>query len=106
MSDVIWIHYARPRTPWYELEDSERQAHQARFAEVRAESERNGGDHQGLFHVRGNGDYSSVEVWRFPDADAAFAHWARMTDAEYARWFAFSNNVGLNAHATDGQAQA
>lgn len=97
MSDVVWIHYARPRTPWYELDEAERQARLARFAQAREQSMRSGGEHQGTFHVRGSSDYSSVEMWRFADAAAAFAHWSRMTDAEYARWFAFANTIGLSA---------
>ncbi len=48
----------------------------------------------GTFHARGQGDFSTVELWRFPDMEAAFEHWARMTDSGYAQWFAFTNTVG------------
>ena len=97
MNDAIWIHYTRPRTRWYELEEPARQEHLARFERAREESVRQGGRRDGVFHIRGSGDFSSVEIWRFADAGAAFAHWSRMTEAGYARWFAFANNIGLNA---------
>lgn len=99
MNDVIWIHYTRPRTQWYELDESARQELLAQFDQAREESASNGGRRQGIFHIRGNSDYSSVEIWTFPDTDAAFAHWSRMTEAKYAQWFTFANNIGLNAEA-------
>jgi hypothetical protein len=95
MAEVLWIHYARARSPWYELDEAAREEHLARFARVRAESIAAGGKHTGSYHVRGSSDWSTVELWLFPDADAAFSHWSRLSEAGYARWFAFANNIGL-----------
>jgi hypothetical protein len=95
MRDVLWIHYARPRSPWYELDAAAREEYLAQFELVRNESSAAGGEYNGTFHVRGSSDYSTVELWLFPDADAAFAHWSRLSEADYAKWFAFANNIGL-----------
>ncbi|MDT5104041.1 MAG: hypothetical protein QOI25_1554 [Mycobacterium sp.] len=97
MAEVQWIHYARARSPWYELDAAVRAEHLARFAAVRDASTAMGGTYAGTFHVRGWSDWSTVELWRFPHADAAFSHWSRLTDAGYAQWFAFANNIGLPA---------
>jgi len=99
MAEVLWIHYARARSPWYELSESAREEHLSRFAAAREESAAAGGRYAGTFHVRGWSDWSTVELWHFPDADAAFAHWNRLGDAAYAQWFAFANNIGLAAEA-------
>jgi hypothetical protein len=95
MSDVVWIHYARPRTPWYELSDEERSAHLSDWTRARRQSLEAGAQHLGDFHVRGQSDYSTAEVWTFGSAEDAFDHWARLTATGYAEWFAFANNVGL-----------
>jgi hypothetical protein len=97
MAEVLWMHYARARSPWYELDDDVRREHLTRFAGVRDASAAAGGRYTGTFHVRGWSDWSTVELWRFPDADSAVAHWNRLTEAGYARWFAFANNIGLDA---------
>jgi len=94
MPDVAWIHYARPRTRWYALPPPEQAPLRERFAESRTRSVEAGGRFLGTFHARGQGDFSTVELWRFPDMEAAFEHWARMTDSGYAQWFAFTNTVG------------
>ena len=86
MPDVLWLHYSRPRSGWYELD-----------AAARRDSVESGGQCQGSWHVRGNSDYSTVETWLFPDPDAAFTHWIRLTEAGYPHWFAFANNIGLRA---------
>lgn len=99
MAEVLWIHYARARSPWYELSESAREEHLARFAAAREESAAAGARYAGTFHVRGWSDWSTVALWHFPDADAAFAHWNRLSDAGYAQWFAFANNIGLAAEA-------
>jgi hypothetical protein len=95
--DVLWLHYSRPRSGWYELDAPARDGHLARFAAARRDSVESGGQCQGSWHVRGNSDYSTVETWLFPDPDAAFTHWIRLTEAGYPRWFAFANNIGLRA---------
>jgi hypothetical protein len=99
MAEVLWIHYARARSPWYELEDDVRQEHLSRFDAVREATTAAGGHYTGTFHVRGWSDWSTVELWQFPDADSAFSHWSRLTDAGYSKWFAFANNIGLAAEA-------
>jgi hypothetical protein len=95
MAEVLWIHYARARSPWYELDAALREEHLARFASVRDASTAAGGRYTGTFHVRGWSDWSTVELWRFPNVNAAFAHWCRLSEAGYAKWFAFANNIGL-----------
>lgn len=99
MPEVAWIHYARPRSSWYCLAEAERDRYLGAFGSVREDSSARGGRCEGTFHVRGNGDFETVEVWIFPDAEAAFEHWSRMTTAGYARWFAFANNLGTRMEA-------
>jgi hypothetical protein len=94
MADVVWLHYALARTAWYELDPGEREKLGAAWDEARAASVRAGARTEGGYDVRGQGDYSTVEVWFFPDADAAFDHWSRLVDAGYQRWFEASNAVG------------
>lgn len=94
MSEVVWIHYSRPRPGWYELDEPARDGANADFAAVRDASEGHGGTQVGSYFVRGQSDYSSVEVWTFPDVDAAFDHWRRLVDAGYAKWFDAANSVG------------
>lgn len=95
MPDVAWIHYSRPRTSWYGLGESAQAEHRRRFDSVRMDSHERGGRPQGTFFVRGQSDYSRVEIWTFPDADAAFDHWSRLVEVGYSRWFESANNVGL-----------
>ena len=94
MTDLIWIHYARPRTAWYGLAEQERLDRAAQWDDVRAASETAGGRQLGEFTVRGQSDYSTTELWLFPTADAAFDHWQRMTAHGYAEWFDAANSIG------------
>lgn len=94
MSDVIWIHFALPRSAWYEQSENRRAELERRWEEVRAGSRAQGAANGGRYHVRGQSDYSTVEVWRFADADAAFDHWVRLTAAGYGQWFRSSNSLG------------
>ena len=94
MPDITWIHYARPRSSWYSLGAAEREKYLGAFGSVREGSTARGGRCEGTFHVRGHGDFETVEIWFFPEPDAAFDHWNRLTTAGYARWFAFANNLG------------
>ncbi len=94
MSDVIWIHFALPRSAWFERSAAERQRWEGSWNEVRAASLAHGASNQGRYHVRGQSDYSTVEVWHFPHADAAFDHWVRLTGAGYSEWFQSSNSIG------------
>jgi hypothetical protein len=91
---IVWIHYARPRTRWYQLDKPEQDRLREGWSEVDAASVAEGGQPQGTFQVRGQSDYSTVELWRFPSYDAAYAHWSAKLAAGYAQWFAFANNVG------------
>ena len=91
---IIWIHYARPRSRWYGLDKAEQDRLRQQWNAVDAASAAEGGRPQGTFQVRGQSDYSTVELWRFPSYDAAYAHWAAKLAAGYVQWFAFANNVG------------
>ncbi|MQA02843.1 MAG: hypothetical protein GEV07_09025 [Streptosporangiales bacterium] len=62
MSDLVWIHYSRPRTAWYELDEQQRTGERAKFLAVREASHQRGGSSQGTFSVRGQSDYSTVEI--------------------------------------------
>ncbi len=99
MSDCIWIHYARPRPHWYGLDEVDRQERRKAWTAVADASATQGGACLGRYHVRGQHDFEIVEIWRFPDAEAAFAHWAALTAAGYGELNAFCNNIGLSAAA-------
>jgi hypothetical protein len=91
----VWIHYARPRPHWYERSAAERQSLLDRWAAVAQVSREAGGEPLGRYHVRGQSDFETVEIWRFATAEAAFDHWSHLTAAGYNEWFAFANNIGL-----------
>ena len=93
----IWIHYSRPRTAWYDLNDSEKGQHAERWSAVEESSLEGGAQKVGRYHVRGQSDFSVVEVWHFADADAAFEHWSKLTAADYSEWFTSHNNIGFAA---------
>ena len=95
MSECVWIHYARPRPHWYGLDDAARSAHEARWRAVAEQSVLAGGSRLGRYHVRGQQDFETVEIWRFPSAEAAFDHWAALAAAGYGEFNAFANNIGL-----------
>lgn len=95
MSESIWIHYARPRPRWYLLTPAEQQEKQARWQALSHQATLAGARFMGRYHIRGQHDFETVEVWNFPDAQAAFQYWSGLTDAAYNQWFAFANNIGL-----------
>lgn len=97
MTDSIWIHYSRPRPNWYMLDEEERTVLVGRWDEVRRAANGSGASTQGRFHIRGQHDFEEVEIWRFPTTLAAFEHWSALCGARYNEYFAFSNNVGLEA---------
>lgn len=101
MSACIWIHYARPRPHWYGLDASAQQEKRDAWAAVASRSTAEGGSSLGRYHVRGQHDFETVELWRFPDAEAAFRHWAALTAAGYGELNAFANNIGLAEEATE-----
>ena len=99
MSETIWIHCARPRPHWYEKSEDERTRLRRRWGDIGVESERDGARSLGPYHVRGQHDFETVEIWVFASAQRAFDHWARLTAAGYSEWFAFANTIGLKAEA-------
>ena len=99
MSDCIWIHYARPRPHWYGLDEGAKHEKLGAWKAVAAGSSREGGLCVGRYHVRGQHDFETVEIWRFRDAEAAFRHWSGLTAAGYGEFNAFANNIGLEAEA-------
>ena len=94
MSDVIWIHFALPRSAWYEQSNERREELERGWDEVGAGSRAQGASNDGPYHVRGQSDYSTVEVWHFEQVDAALDHWLRLTAAGYGQWFRSSNSLG------------
>jgi len=100
MSACVWIHYARPRPHWYGLDEATRSAKQARWQAVADASAQAGGTFLGRYHVRGQHDFETVELWCFATPDAAFRHWAALTEAGYGECHAFANNIGLAVEAS------
>ena len=100
MGDCIWIHYARPRPHWYGLDEAAKADRLAQWRAVAHASTQSGGTCLGNYHVRGQHDFETVEIWRFPDAESAFGHWSALTAAAYAEFHAFANNIGLAAGAS------
>lgn len=94
MNTTVWIHYARPRSAWYELPDQTRTELQRTWAALDSHAQSAGAQSMGSFFVRGQSDYSTVEIWSFTGYEAAYEHWAAKVAAGYAEWFEFSNNVG------------
>jgi hypothetical protein len=95
MSECIWIHYARPRPHWYGLDVATQAAKQKTWAKAAEASLAAGGSRVGHYHIRGQQDFETVEIWRFPTAEAAFEHWSTLTAAGYSELNAFANNIGL-----------
>lgn len=94
MPDVVWIHFALPRSAWYEQSHERREELRRGWDKICSGSCARGASNDGRYYVRGQSDYSTVEVWRFANADAAFDHWVRLTAAGYSRWFQSSNSLG------------
>jgi hypothetical protein len=99
MNECIWIHYCRPRPHWYGLDEATRRDKRVAWAALAARSQESGGNLVGRYHVRGHHDFETVEIWRFPTAEAAFQHWSDLTAAGYGEFNAFANNIGLAAEA-------
>ncbi|MBB4683164.1 hypothetical protein [Amycolatopsis jiangsuensis] len=94
MNDVIWIHKSRARHAWYGLDERQR----AEFAETWHAADRRGAgagaELIGRYSVRGQSDFSTVEVWSFASVEDVFAFWENRVSAGYTRWFAFENLFG------------
>jgi hypothetical protein len=95
MSDCIRIHYARPRPHWYGLDADAQAAHKDRWAKAAEASLAAGGSRLNRYHIRGQQDFETVEIWRFPSAEAAFEYWSALTAEAYGELNAFANNIGL-----------
>lgn len=101
MNEFIWLHYTVPRTAWYDLTGDERKRYERAFTQQRDMSQRRGAVFSGRFHVRGQSDYSQVEIWSFASAEDAFEHWSRLVSTEYTRYFEFANQLGTAVPADD-----
>lgn len=95
MSGTIWIHYSRPRPQWYRLSAEEQANRRSTWDQAARASIDDGAKKVGSYHIRGQHDFQTVDIWQFANAEAAFDHWARLTAVGYNELFAFSNNVGM-----------
>jgi hypothetical protein len=96
-NNTIWIHHARPRSSWYELDADTRTEYVERWKSIDASAIATGATSSGAHTVRGQSAYSTVEVWNFENYDAAYDYWGEKVAAEYGRWFVFANSVGTKA---------
>jgi hypothetical protein len=99
MTDCIWIHYARPRPHWYELDEARQTTLQRSWDDVRDLATAEGAVRVGGYHIRGNHDFETVEIWRFATPEAAFEHWVKLTLQGYNEWFAYENNIGFGVES-------
>jgi hypothetical protein len=95
MSATIWIHYSRPRPQWYRLSAEQQSERRDAWHTVEKVSIEGGAKRVGSYHIRGQHDFQTVDLWQFASPEAAFDHWARLTAVGYNELFAFSNNVGM-----------
>lgn len=93
MSGTVWIHQSRPRTPWYELNAAEQQTLRRSWDEV--DARQSDARSLGRYAVRGQSDYSVLEVWEFACPDDAFTFWEARVRADYAVWHTSSNLLGV-----------
>jgi hypothetical protein len=82
-------------TPLYGLDVTTQTAHEKTWATAADASLAAGGSRLGRYHIRGQQDFETVEIWRFRSAEAAFEHWSALTAAAYGEFNAFANNIGL-----------
>jgi hypothetical protein len=69
----------------------------ARWRASNTAAENAGAECVGEYSVRGQSDFSTVEVWRFDSPETAFDFWDQRVKEDYAVWFAFSNQLGVTA---------
>jgi hypothetical protein len=93
-SDVLWIHYCRPRSAWYQLADETRRAAEMQWQAVRHESERDGGRCEGRYRCRGLSDFEHVEVWHFKSIELVERHWSALERAGYTDLVVSHNLIG------------
>jgi hypothetical protein len=101
MNKTLWIHHARPRPTWYELEPAEKSNLRDRWSRLDAQATQDGAQQLGTFSVRGQSDYSVVSIWQFVSPEAVHQFWSERVAAEYATWFAFSNEIAVSAPSED-----
>lgn len=94
MIDHLWLHLSRPRPNWYEADDATRAELEAIWTNVAATSIMQGAQRLGAWSVRGQHDYSMVEVWLFKEPDDIVNHWSQLVEAGYPEWFSTSNTLG------------
>jgi hypothetical protein len=104
MTDTLWVHQARPRTPWYGLQPEQKTKLLAQWSDLDAASESAGAKLVGKYSIRGQSDFSTIEIWRFDSPEEAFTFWSDRVAADYAVWFAFSNQVGVSFPVSDSVA--
>jgi|TARA_A100001391_G_scaffold205447_1_gene206388 hypothetical protein len=95
MPHAVWIHYARPRSHWYEISDTEKEQFRADWQAERSQAKEAGAAFDGRFHIRGQHDFETVEIWRFDTTVSAFDFWNGLCAKRYNEFFAFSNAIGL-----------
>lgn len=92
---IIWLHYARPRPHWYALDPKQKTDLETAWSYVRDKALTDGYECLGTFHIRGQHDFETAEIWKFPNAECIFQFWQTLVAARYSEFFAFSNNIGL-----------
>jgi hypothetical protein len=92
--DVLWIHYSRPRSVWYQLTEDVRREADQRWQAVRRASEREYGRCDGRYHCRGLSDFEEVEVWHFKSLEFVERHWTALERAGYSDLVVAHNLIG------------
>jgi hypothetical protein len=101
MSNCLWIHHSLPRSIWYELDIGTRESILKLWEEEDSRAIVSGAMRMGKYSVRGQSDFSSVEVWKFSDIENVVKFWNQRVRNEYSKWFAFSNEVGVEQPHND-----
>lgn len=96
MSQTVWIHQARPRSAWYALDEAQRQERLDVWSALDCAAVERGAQRIGAYSIRGQSDYSTLELWHFDSPEATFDFWAARVGADYAVWFAFANQLGVS----------
>ncbi len=97
MAPTIWIHQTRNRPGWYELPPHEQDRLRAQWDE--ADAVQKGAILVGRYTIRGQSDYSTLEVWELPSPEAAYDFWDNRVRAGYTVWNISANLVGRDVHA-------
>lgn len=73
-----------------------------RWDELDAFALGDGGEFFGRYSIRGQSDFSTLEIWKFASASRAHEFWERRVEGSYSRFFAFSNQLGLSLPGPGG----